>query len=79
MEKQVSDLDQCVKVRRWVRLTESEIHWEKWGWESASAVCEREGEGEWEWRMILWGVIFENTLFEIEYQSLDFLAFHVED
>ena len=79
MEKQVSDLDQCVKVRRWVRLTESEIDWEKWGWESAFAVCEREGEGEWEWRMILWGVIFENTLFEIEYQSLDFLAFHVED
>ena len=25
------------------------------------------------------GVIFENTLFEIKYQSLDFLAFYMED
>ena len=39
--ERVSDLDQCQRVRRWVRA-----------WECASALCKREGEGEWEWRVI---------------------------
>ena len=39
--ERVSALDQCERVRWWVRA-----------WECASALCEREGEDEWEWRVI---------------------------
>ena len=39
--ERVSDLDQCVRLRRWVRA-----------WKCAYALCEREGKGEWEWRVI---------------------------
>ena len=65
MEKQVSDLDQC--VRGW------DSEWER---ESVRLLCVRERvrvskSAEWfVWGE--WGVIFENTLFEIEYQTLGF-------
>ena len=63
---------------------ESEWLGSVWGWDGE---WEREGvcllcvrEGEWEWRVICvrWGVIFENSLFEIESQRLGFLVFHVD-
>ena len=70
MEKQVSesvsDLDQC--MRGW------DSEWER---ESVRLLCVRERvrvskSAEWfVWGE--WGVIFENTLFEIEYQTLGFI------
>ena len=81
MEKQVSDL-----VWRWEGETVSETDWE-WDWLREMGVREcvccvwKRG---WGWVRVesdlckVSGVIFENTLFEIEYQRLSFLAFHVE-
>ena len=57
MEKQVSDLDQCVKVRRWVRLTERN------GGERVRLLCVRETvkvseSGEWFYEVLFFKILY---------------------